>query len=57
MTADTRAATALQDDAGLRAIISATVLKPFDLYEMIALISGLCDGLGDGHDGGGGSSE
>ena len=51
MTADTRAATALQGDDGARAIISATMLKPFDLYEMIALIGGLGDGLGNGHDG------
>lgn len=57
MTADTRAAAALQDDGGVRAIIAATMLKPFDLYEMIALIAGLGDGLGDGHDGGGGPSE
>ncbi len=49
MTADTRAATALQGDDDVRALISATMLKPFDLYEMMALIGGLGDGLGNGH--------
>jgi CheY-like chemotaxis protein len=51
MTADTRAATALQGDDGLHAIISTTMLKPFDLYQMIDLIQGLGDGLEDGHEG------
>lgn len=51
MTADTRAATVLQGDDGLRGIVSATILKPFDLYQMIALIRGLGEGLGDGRDG------
>lgn len=41
MSADTRAATQLQDDADIRAIISATMLKPFDLYQMIALVHDL----------------
>lgn len=49
MTADTHAASALRGDDGLRAIISATLLKPFDLYQMIALIRDLGDSLGDGH--------
>ncbi|HKS71367.1 MAG TPA: response regulator [Ktedonobacterales bacterium] len=54
MTADTRAAAVLQGDDGLRAIVSATMLKPFDLYQMIALIRDLGDGLGNGHNGSGG---
>ncbi|HEX6799157.1 MAG TPA: response regulator [Ktedonobacterales bacterium] len=57
MTADTRAAKALKDDDGLRAIVAATMLKPFDLYDMIALIRGLGDGLGNGHDGHDGSGD
>lgn len=48
MTADTRAMSAMRDDDVLRAIVSATMLKPFDLYDMIALIRALGDGLGDG---------
>lgn len=57
MSADARAARLLQGDDGLRAIISATMLKPFDLYQMIALVQDLGDGHDghDGHDGDGGN--
>lgn len=56
MSADTRAAATLQGDDGLRAIIATTMLKPFDLYEMIDLIQGLSGVLEDRRDNPGGDA-